>query len=129
VANPARRPLPRRPREAEPQPIRGPSPISGFGSFRLVAAEQIEQGAQGLAALALEMRIAFEHEPGVVMGDQLMGGEIRRPQARQSALPHAQHLAVEQPARPLGRGQRWPKAAGERTAESSGLVTRMNTPT
>jgi hypothetical protein len=43
------------------------------------------------------MRIAFEREPGVVMGDRdqlLIVGEIRQPQARQPALPRAQHLAV-----------------------------------
>ena len=34
-----------------------------------VAAEQIEQRSQGLAACALEVRVAFDDEPGVVVRD------------------------------------------------------------
>src|SRR5262249_31213232 len=63
---------------------------------RLVAAEEVEQHPQRPAALAFEVRVALEHEAGVVMGDRdqlLMGGEIGKPQARQPALPRPQYLA------------------------------------
>jgi hypothetical protein len=35
-----------------------------------VAAEQVEESAQGLAVLAFEMGVTFEHEASVVMGDR-----------------------------------------------------------
>ena len=61
----------------------------------LVAAEQVKQGAQRLAPLALEQRVTVEDEARVVMGhrDQFgMGGKIGQPQTRQPALAGAQHL-------------------------------------
>src|SRR5271155_1840999 len=78
-------------RSREIQGLAGAQILDGF-----VAAEQVEEGAQCLAALAFEMRVTVEDEPGVVMSvrDQLgMGGEIGQPQGRQAALPGPQDLA------------------------------------
>src|SRR5438128_11265932 len=63
---------------------------------RLVAAEEVEEDAQSLAALALEVGVALEDEAGVVMGhrDQLLvGRKIGEAQARQPALPGSRYLA------------------------------------
>jgi hypothetical protein len=52
---------------------------------RLVAAEEVEEDTQRVAALAFEVRVMLEHQPGIVMGDGnqlLMGREIGQPQAR-----------------------------------------------
>ena len=37
---------------------------------RLVAAEEVEQHPQRVAAFTFEVRVALEHEPGVVVGDR-----------------------------------------------------------
>src|SRR6266849_3501347 len=63
---------------------------------RLVAAKKVEERAQRLPALAFELRVAFEHQARVVMGDRdqlLVDREIGEAQARQPALPRPQHLA------------------------------------
>ena len=62
----------------------------------IVAAEQVEQGAQRGAALGLQLGIALDDQPGVVAGglQQLaMGGEVGQPHVGQAALAGAQQLA------------------------------------
>src|SRR5204862_7398422 len=63
---------------------------------RLVAAEEIQQQTQRLAARARQVGIAIEDQPRVVMRnrDQLLVlREISEAQDRQPALPCAEHLA------------------------------------
>ena len=62
----------------------------------LVAAEQVEERAQGLAALAFEVGVAFEDEAGVIMGNRdqpFVNREIREAQGWEAALPGAQDFA------------------------------------
>ena len=63
---------------------------------RVVAAEEVEQGAQRRAALRLQVGIAVDDQPRVVAGglQQLgMGGEVGQPHVGQAALARAQKLA------------------------------------
>ena len=78
----------RRPRPAEVTRPQRP--------HRVVAAEEVEQGAQRRAALGLQVGIAIDHQPRVVAGglQQLgMGGEVGQPHVGQAALARAQKLA------------------------------------
>ena len=66
VAKAAHLPFPPQPAELEP-----PSQSAGAQILdRLVAAEEVEERTQGLPVLAFELRVAFEHQARVVMGDR-----------------------------------------------------------
>ena len=59
---------------------------------RVVAAEEVEQGAQRRAALGLQVGVASDHQPGIVAGgfEQLvMDREVGQPHVGQAALASA----------------------------------------
>ena len=66
------------------------------GLHRRIAVEEVEQGAQRLAARRGQGGVALEHQARVVMGDGdeiAMGGGIDEAEIRQPALARAEKLA------------------------------------
>src|SRR5690242_10340061 len=62
----------------------------------VVAAEEIEQGAERLAAIGLQLGVAVDDQSGVVLGglQQLaMGAEVGQAHVGQAALARAEQLA------------------------------------
>ncbi len=55
--------------------------------YRIVAPEQVEQGAWRRTALGPQIRVAFDHQPGVVAGGLQQFGMARRSASRMSGRP------------------------------------------
>jgi probable F420-dependent oxidoreductase len=80
---------------ALPRRRRRPALAGAQVLHRLVAAEEVEEGAQRSAALAFEVGVVFEDEAGVVMGDcdqLLVGRQVGEAEGRQPALARPQNL-------------------------------------
>ena len=97
---------------------------------RRIPFEQVEQNAQGFAALALEIGIVTHYQPGIVArnGQQIaVRGEVGKTECWQAALPGAEYFSAPRSFR-SSSAIRKPSSVSRITANLARPVSEMGEP-